>query len=115
MQILREPPPGFGPAVVTIGNFDGLHLGHQALIRRTVEAARNFNCPSVVMTFSTHPAQVLAPEKHTPRLCADEEMTELLAGWGVSLLYIVNFSKDFAAKSAQQFINEDLLALFKPH
>jgi len=59
----RELPDGLASSVVTLGNFDGVHLGHRELFRSLVKTARQLSCPSIVYTFNPHPLKFLAPEK----------------------------------------------------
>ena len=78
-----EVPEDFGPAVVTIGEFDGVHRGHQRIVRRAVEAAAGLGLPVVVVTFDPHPDEVIRPGSHPPLLCSARRRAELLAGLGV--------------------------------
>ena len=81
MQIIRGtkhiPDPGPYP-VMTIGNFDGVHLGHQIIFRRVAEIARENNGTSIVFTFEPHPLKIIAPEKAPPLLTSFRKKMELI-------------------------------------
>ncbi|MDR3358687.1 MAG: bifunctional riboflavin kinase/FAD synthetase [Desulfovibrio sp.] len=95
---------------VTIGNFDGVHLGHQALIRRALELCREKNLGGVLVTFTPHPRCVLASQRHIP-LAGREERMKLLAALGVENVLELPFTPDMAVMSAEEFIRRFLLAL----
>lgn len=94
--------------IVAIGNFDGLHLGHQAIITRTVRRAREVNGTSVVVTFDPHPVTVLRPEAPLGLLTTLDQKLELMEGLGVDLVVALPFTAEFARRSAEQFVREDL-------
>jgi riboflavin kinase/FMN adenylyltransferase len=89
--------------VVTVGNFDGVHRGHRALVERTVELARGRGLRSVVLTFEPHPLRVLAPERAAPALTTLAQKQELLAAHGVDTLAVLPFSRELAAMTAEEF------------
>ncbi len=95
-------------AVITIGNFDGVHIGHQALFHTVIEKADAIGGTSVAMTFDPHPMHVLVPNGHPPLITLKEQKTELIARTGIEILIQVPFSRQFAAISARKFV-EDLL------
>ncbi len=103
------------PSVVTIGNFDGLHLGHQELIRRLKSYAKKYKASSVVLTFDPHPLEVLAPELGHMRIFTKQDLQEQLQEWGVDVLNIQAFSSDFAKTSAEEFLENYLWKPFQPH
>ena len=94
--------PLASPAI-TIGNFDGVHRGHQALLRATRNAADRLEGDAVVMTFEPHPATFLAPDKVPPRLSSAERKQELLGAFGADVVLAENFDEDFAKLSADDF------------
>lgn len=98
-----------GSAVLTIGNFDGVHLGHQALLAKLVERARKLALPAAVLTFEPHPREFFAPDSAPPRLTSLREKIELLNASGVDHLYVRRFDAGFAALTAAQFIEEVLV------
>ena len=93
-----------GPVVLAAGTFDGLHLGHQALIRRAMKEAEAAGGTAVVMTFDRHPASLLRPEKAPKLLTRNGEKISLLEEMGVSALLLLGFTGELAAISARDFI-----------
>ncbi|MDD2743760.1 MAG: bifunctional riboflavin kinase/FAD synthetase [Rhodocyclaceae bacterium] len=111
MRVFRgfsRPVPG--PSAVAIGNFDGVHRGHAALLMHLVDAARAADLPATVLTFEPHPREFFAPESAPARLSTLREKLELLAEAGVEQVMVCRFNAKFAALSAQQFIDSVLVA-----
>lgn len=102
------------PLALTMGNFDGLHLGHQKLILETVKKSKKINGLSCVLTFDPHPAQVLRPDKKPKRLYELERTIQAVASCGVDYLVIESFDKAFALTTAQDFIENYLVEKFRP-
>ena len=98
-------------AVLTIGNFDGVHLGHQALFRQVKEKARSINGTSVVMTFEPHPVRVLNCGKHFRLITLYDQKVELIAATGINTLICVPFTREFAATPARTFVKDILCDL----
>lgn len=112
MQILRhlyEPGWKLPSSIVTLGNFDGLHCGHQALIEGAVADARKLSIPSVVVTFEPHPLKVLAPQRAPKLILAHKDKLRLLQKFQVSILAIQPFDRAFANLDGGVFVH-DLLA-----
>ena len=101
-------------AVLTIGNFDGVHLGHKKLIDTLVKQAGRLGRPSVLYTFSPHPARVLFPEKPHQLLCSPEKKKELLLSAGVNRLIVKPFTKAFSRLSPEIFMDRCILTPFRP-
>jgi len=101
---LSDVPPGFGPSVVTIGNFDGVHRGHQQVMRRLVELARERGWASVVVTFDPHPAQVHRPERHPGLIMGTEDKLDALEGTGVDAALVVHYTLEFARQTTEEFV-----------
>jgi len=99
----------FKNAVITIGNFDGVHIGHQALFHEVVEKAESLDGTSIVMTFEPHPVRVLKQNGHLPLITLYEQKVELIENSGVDVLISVPFTKEFAAISAKEFVEDILL------
>ena len=97
------------PCVLTIGNFDGVHLGHQAMLAQVRQLADKLQLSSAVMIFEPQPREFFAPEKAPARLTNLAEKQALLAEHGVETLIIASFDSDFRALSAKEFAN--MLAL----
>jgi len=92
------------PTVLTIGAFDGVHLGHQHLIRSTVRRAQALGCQSAVLTFDPHPDLVIHPERERHALASLEERAERIAAMGVDLLIVLPFNRDLMALTAHEFM-----------
>ncbi|MCJ8320647.1 MAG: bifunctional riboflavin kinase/FAD synthetase [Colwellia sp.] len=94
---------------LTIGNFDGVHLGHRRVIAALVEQARKLGCEAVVMVFEPQPQELFSPDTAPARLCRLRDKYTLLKKLGVDRLLCVNFNRDFANQSAQQFVEQLLV------
>ena len=97
-----------GPVALTIGNFDGVHIGHQAMLARLADAARRLGVPPCVMTFEPHPREFFAPDKAPTRLTSLREKLELLAQFGVERVHICRFNFEFAKTAPEDFIERIL-------
>jgi riboflavin kinase/FMN adenylyltransferase len=96
-------------AVITIGNFDGVHIGHQALFHEAIEKADAISGTSIVMTFEPHPMRVLKQNGHPPLITLYEQKLELIESSGIDVLICVPFSREFANISARAFVEDILL------
>ena len=94
--------------VATIGNFDGLHLGHQSLIAEVREEARRRALPAAVVTFDPHPLRVLAPERAPRMILTRRQKIEILGTLGIDLIVFIPFSKEIAAVPAEEFVRRFL-------
>lgn len=105
MRISRTVPVAAEtPVALTIGNFDGVHLGHQAMLARLTTAAHSLGLPSCVMTFEPHPREFFAPDQAPTRLTSLREKLELLDSAGVARVQICRFNFDFAKTTPEDFI-----------
>jgi riboflavin kinase/FMN adenylyltransferase len=108
VQLSSElPSEATGPAV-TVGNFDGVHRGHQELVEATVSEARAIVGRAVVLTFDPHPARVLTPDRAPAPLMTLSQKAEALAALGVDVLAVLPFNAGVAAQSAEQFARTTL-------
>jgi riboflavin kinase/FMN adenylyltransferase len=96
-------------AVITIGNFDGVHIGHQALFHEVVEKADALGGTSIVMTFEPHPIRVLKQNGHPPLITLYEQKIELIKKAGVDVIICIPFTQEFAEISAQEFVKDILV------
>ncbi|HZL59269.1 MAG TPA: bifunctional riboflavin kinase/FAD synthetase [Stellaceae bacterium] len=112
MRVLRHSnaAPGDRGAVVALGNFDGVHRGHQAVIARAGEIARQASAPHAVLTFEPHPYGVFKPDAAPFRLTPFRAKARHIEPLGVDLLFALHFNLAFAQKSAESFIDEVLVA-----
>ena len=104
---LRKP-------IVTVGNFDGLHVGHRAITDTVVARARASAGTAVVYTFNPHPIRVLRPDEAPRLLTTHEQKVELLEQAGIDALIVEDFDAEFAAISAERFIREFLFERIRP-
>jgi riboflavin kinase/FMN adenylyltransferase len=109
-----EQLPAFNNAVITIGTFDGVHLGHQKILQALKEEAVKANGESVVITFYPHPRNVVQPDKTLQLINTPAEKAELLQKAGVHHLVIVPFTTVFAGQTAEEYINDFLIRYFHP-
>ena len=100
---LDEVTPGFGPSVVTIGNFDGVHRGHQRVFARLLDVARSHHARSVVVTFDPHPALVHRPDSHPGLIMGPEDKLDALEETGVDAVLVLPYSLEFSELTPQQF------------
>jgi riboflavin kinase/FMN adenylyltransferase len=102
------PLPG-GPSVVTVGFFDGVHLGHQKVFRQTVEAAAERQARSVAVTFDRHPRETLTPGEEPRLLTTVERKAALIAACGIDVLVVLGFTKAFSQVPAEDFVRDVLV------
>jgi riboflavin kinase / FMN adenylyltransferase len=105
-----QPPEGLVGAVYAIGNFDGVHLGHQAVIRRAVSLAREKAAPAALLTFEPHPADFFADRPVAFRLTPPEAKAILCERLGLSGIVFISFDAALAAMSAEEFVAKVLVA-----
>lgn len=111
MQIfhsLAEVPKPFGPTVATIGNFDGVHRGHQWVIHEVIERARALHARSLAITFDPHPVRVLRPETSQPLITPLAQKLELLAATGIDATLVLPFTHDLSLTPARTFAEKTL-------
>jgi riboflavin kinase / FMN adenylyltransferase len=108
-QGLDDVPDGWGPSVVTIGVFDGVHLGHQRIVRRAAEVGAELGLPVVVVTFDPHPDEVVRPGQHPPLLGTGRRRAELLAGLGVDAVCVLPFTREFSELGPDEFVHAVLV------
>ncbi|MDQ0382401.1 riboflavin kinase/FMN adenylyltransferase [Amycolatopsis thermophila] len=95
--------------MVTIGVFDGVHRGHQALIARTVEVAKARNLPAVMLTFDPHPSEVIRPGSHPAQLTTLRRKAELVEQLGIDVFCVLPFTAELSRLSAHEFVHEVLV------
>jgi len=110
---LTAVPPDFGPCAMTVGNFDGLHLGHQRILRRVIEMARAEGWRSAVLTFDPHPTKLVAPQNTPPLLTTPETRARLMEEMGIDEILIVPFDSQIAHLPPEDFAREILVNKLK--
>ena len=106
---MGDPRAASGPLSLAIGNFDGVHLGHRALIRSTIERAAALGATPALLTFEPHPRKFFQPEAPFFRLTPPDLQSERLAETGIARIVAVAFDAAFAALSAEQFVRDGLI------
>lgn len=99
-----DPHEDFGACAVTIGMFDGVHLGHQRVFSRTRQVASDLSLPVVTVTFAPHPDEVIRPGSHPPLLCGERHESQLLAEQGVDAVWAIPFTQEFSRLGADEFV-----------
>lgn len=116
MLVLHDPlrqtdlPTG---CVATIGNFDGMHVGHQEIVRGVISRARELSVPSVVVTFHPHPLAIVAPNRLPPQILTLEQKEEVLAGMELDALLVIPFTPEFSRWTAERFVTDFLVKALK--
>jgi len=105
---LDEIPSGFGPALVSVGNFDGVHRAHAHVLREIVSRARASGAQSVAVTFEPHPARMLRPESQFKLLTPTPEKLRLLESTGVDAVVLLPFGRDLSLMTPPQFAEQIL-------
>lgn len=108
-QGLDDVPADWGASVVTIGEFDGVHRGHQYIVARAAELGRELGLPVVAITFDPHPDEVVRPGSHPPLLCSARRRAELLAGLGVDAVCVLPFTLEFSRLDPDEFVRAVLV------
>ncbi len=96
-------------SVICIGNFDGVHKGHQEIIKQLTDAARKRNCPSVAVSFEPHPGKILYPKVAPKIIKTQKQKRDLLRESGLDYYYVINFTPKFAGTSAKDFVKNILV------
>jgi len=109
---LSQVPQGYGPSVVTLGNFDGVHKGHQAVLATVVREAHGQDSPgslgahAVAVTFEPHPVAVLHPERAPQIITSPDQRLDLLSATGLDAVLVMEFTREFALWSPERFVVE---------
>ena len=104
-----EVPADFGPSVVTFGNFDGVHRGHQQVLSQLIRSARRTQAKAVAVTFDPHPAQVHRPEAAPELIMGLDDKLEALGELGLDAILVVKYSLDLASLTAEEFVEQYLV------
>src|SRR2546422_1973790 len=116
MLVLQDPlrqtdlPRG---CVATIGNFDGMHIGHQAIVRGVIRRAEELKQPSAVITFDPHPLSIVAPNRVPKQILTLAQKEEILRNMGVGALLVMPFTHEFSRWTADRFIDEFLVSALR--
>jgi len=100
------------PSVITVGSFDGVHLGHQSLFKKMNNYSKMNNCKSIVITFNPHPQEVLQNKPDFFLINNFEQVLQLFEKFGIDMTYVIPFAVEFSKKTANQFFEEDIFLKF---
>jgi len=100
---LTQIPQGYGPSVATLGNFDGVHKGHQAVLATVVERARAHGAQAVAVTFEPHPVAVLHPDRAPQIITTAQQRLDLLGATGLDAVLVMEFTREFALWTPERF------------
>ncbi len=109
MEIINKEkdfPRPFKKPVLTIGNFDGVHLGHQHLFRQVKEKAKQIEGETIVYTFAPHPLTILEPKRQLLLITSNAEKIRLIAEQGINVVICAPFSKEFANLTPEYFVKK---------
>jgi riboflavin kinase/FMN adenylyltransferase len=110
VRTLESFPPDAGPSVVALGVFDGVHLGHRAILETAVARARTGGAVAVACTFDRHPAEILQPDRAPLPITTVDERLALIAESGVTLAVVVPFTTELAAVEPEAFVRDVLVS-----
>src|ERR1700680_375374 len=105
---LAELPGDFGPCAITIGNVDGVHIGHQQILQRVIAVCREHGGKAAVLTFDPHPTKLVAPARAPRLLTTPEQRARLMLEQGIDEVLILPFTPEIAALTPEQFVLEIL-------
>ncbi|HPR63030.1 MAG TPA: bifunctional riboflavin kinase/FAD synthetase [Thermoanaerobaculia bacterium] len=108
LDSLHDPAP-LREGILTIGNYDGFHLGHRAILSRVLEEARLMNCPGIMMTFEPHPSRVLIPSKAPPLINTPQQKVEFAKDIGLQGLITLPFNRTLSIMEPEAFVSEILV------
>ncbi|HUJ22894.1 MAG TPA: bifunctional riboflavin kinase/FAD synthetase [Bryobacteraceae bacterium] len=106
---LDEVPADFGPSVLTVGNFDGVHVGHRQILRRVREIAEERNWKASALTFNPHPAKVVAPDRAPRLMTRPEQRCAFMREEGIQQVVILPFTAEVARLTAEEFVEQVLV------
>ena len=106
---LADVPADFGPCATTIGNFDGIHLGHQSLMRRVVSLAHERGWKAAVLTFDPHPAKVVAPDRAPKIIMTLDQRAQVMGDLGIEEILILPFTAEVSRWTPEQFVKTVLV------
>jgi riboflavin kinase/FMN adenylyltransferase len=105
---LADVPSGFGPTLVSVGNFDGVHRAHRFVLSEIVKRARDLSAKSMAVTFEPHPTRILRPDQNLKLLTPTPEKLRLLAATGIDAVLLLPFSRDLSLMTPHQFAHDIL-------
>ncbi len=108
---LQESLDAEKPIIATLGNYDGVHLGHQAILKKVTGLAHKEHGKSLVITFKNHPSSILNPSLPSLQICSFDHKIHLLEQAGIDLVVVLEFTREFAKQTPEEFLQKMLLAI----
>src|SRR5579864_3246480 len=110
---LAEVSDDFGPCAINIGNFDGVHIGHQQIMRRVAAVAREHGWKAAALTFDPHPTKLVAPARAPRLLTTPEQRARMMLDQGIDELFILPFTAEVVQLTPEEFVREILVGKLK--
>ena len=111
----KEKQISIKKSVLTVGSYDGLHLGHRELLCSLVQNSKDYGIPSVLVTFDPHPREILNEKLNSfPLIMNMEQKLKIIESHGVDFVYVINFSKEYSRITPNDFMNQTIIPLFNP-
>src|SRR5579864_5517738 len=110
---LSEVPPDFGPCATTIGNFDGVHVGHQALMKSVAALSKERGWKPAVLTFNPHPAKVVAPDRAPKIIMTLDQRADVMGALGIEEVLMLPFTLDVSRWTPEEFVRTVLVDAMK--
>ena len=101
------------PCVIAVGNFDGIHLGHQAIIKKAINDAKGEGCKSAVFTFSNHPRNLLEDKEDVKNILYAEDKKKIIEELGIDYMFNIPFTEEIMTMDPVDFIDKVLIEKFK--
>ena len=111
----KEKQISIKESILTVGSYDGLHLGHRELLSALVQHSKDYGIPSVLVTFDPHPREILNEKVNNfPLIMNMEQKLKIIESHGVDFVYVINFTKEYSRITANDFMNQTIIPLFNP-
>ena len=111
----KEKQISIEESILTVGSYDGIHLGHRKLLSVLVQNSKDNGIPSVVVTFDPHPRETLNEKLNNfPLIMSLKQKLKIIESYGVDIVYVINFTKEYSRITANDFLNKTIIALFNP-
>ena len=111
----KEKQISLKESILTVGSYDGIHLGHRKLLSVLVQYSKDCGMPSVVVTFDPHPREILNEKlNYFPLIMNLEQKLKIIESCGVDIVYVINFSKKYSKITANNFMNQTIIPFFNP-
>ena len=111
----KDKPTLIKKSILTVGSYDGIHLGHRHLLSALVQNSKDYGIPSIVVTFDPHPREILNGNLNDfPMIMNLERKLKIIEACGVDIVYVINFTEDYSKIAANDFMNQTIIPFFNP-